>query len=86
MNLEELKKFMEPYQNTLVIDITTFKVCRLVDVGEDDDDYYWILDTEEGIINSSCIIDWIPLKGYIDNEDYKRLARIWNLNNVESVC
>ncbi len=59
--------------------------CRLVDVISDDGDYFWEIDTEEdGHIYSSCVIRWIPLKGFIKDEDYNKLVRLWNLNNTES--
>jgi hypothetical protein len=80
--LDELKKELEPYRNTLVLDY--FKIVRLVDVVDGDDDYYWVLDDSgRGIYWSSCVGGWIPLKGRLKNKDYKELVRVWNLNNVE---
>lgn len=80
ITLEELKKEIEPYQNTLVI--KDFEgVVRLVDVVDDEDDYYWVFDTKQGLCKSSCLIDFIPLKGFLSNENYNKLLRIWNLNN-----
>lgn len=80
--LEDLKAEVEPYKNTLVIDDFS-RVVRLVDVIDGDDDYYWVYDSEKGIYYSSCVGGWTPLKGFIEQENYDRLVRIWNLNNID---
>ena len=82
--LEELQQELEPYKNTLVL--SYFKVVRLVDVIDGDYDYYWVYDTEKGIVHHSCVGGWTPLKGHIQNEDYKRLVSVWNLNHIEKAC
>lgn len=79
--LESLKQELTPYQNTLVLDL--FEVVRLVDVIDDEDDFYWVYDTFKGTVHSSCVYKWIPLKGKIDEDRYNRLVGIWNLNNIE---
>lgn len=82
--LSELKEELEPFRNTLVIGDFD-NVVRLVDVFDDKNDYYWIYDskTRKGIYHSSCVLSWIPLKGFIKQEDYDRMVRIWNLNSVD---
>ena len=55
----------------------------LVDVIDGEDDYYWVYDSRKGIYHSSCVGGWTPLKGFIKQEDYDRMVRIWNLNNIE---
>ena len=81
ITLESLKQELTPYQNTLVLDL--FEVVRLVDVIDGEDDFYWVYDTYKGIVHSSCVGCWIPLKGKIDEDRYNRLVNIWNLNNIE---
>lgn len=76
--LVELKKILEPHKNALVLDY--FEVVRLVDVIYDEFDYYWVYDTKRGIVHSSCVGTWIPLKGFLPDEKYKRLLDVWNLN------
>jgi hypothetical protein len=86
MNNIEIDKFikeLEPYKNTLVIHF--FKVVRLVDVIETEQDYYWVFDSFEGIYHESCVGGWTPLKGFIDDKDYERMVKIWNRNNIEKV-
>jgi hypothetical protein len=80
--LETFKKELEPYKDTLVI--SDFDaVVRLVDVIDGEEDYYWVYDTYKGIVNASCVCGWIPLKGFIPEDDYNRLKNVWNLNNIE---
>lgn len=79
--LTTLKAELEPFRNTLVIDFE--KVVRLVDVIDEEDDFYWVYDSRQGIYYSSCVGGWTPLKGFVDQEKYRRMVLIWNLNNVE---
>ena len=81
ITLEDLKAEVEPYKNTLVIDDFD-TVVRLVDVIDGDDDYYWVYESRNRIYYSSCVGGWIPLKGFIEQEKYDRMVRIWNLNNI----
>jgi hypothetical protein len=80
--LSELKEELEPFRNTLVIDDFD-KVVRLVDVIDGEEDYYWVYDSRNGIYHSSCVSGWVPLKGFVEKEKYKRMVHIWNLNNIE---
>lgn len=82
MNLLELKKELEPYKNTLVL-CDLDGVYRLDDVIFDsiEEDFYWVMDSKLGIFHLSCVLGWIPLKGYIKQNEYDRLVNIWNLNN-----
>lgn len=82
--LSELKLELEPYKNTLVIDVTNYIIVRLVDVIDGEFDYYWIYDSKKGFYYVSCVVGWIPLKGVIDKKKYNKLIHAWNLNNVEN--
>lgn len=88
MAVKELRIFrneLKPYKNTLVITSWTNKVVRLVGVKNSETDYVWIYDDGKQIIGESCVSKWIPLKGFIPEDDYNYLVRIWNLNNVKQV-
>jgi hypothetical protein len=80
--LSQLKDKLEPFKDTLVI-ADFDRVVRLVDVieDEDDDDFYWVYDSSTGIIHSSCVCDWIPLKGFLSDKNYNTMVHVWNLNN-----
>lgn len=82
VTLESLKEELEPFKNTLVIDGFD-KVVRLVEVVDGEEDYYWVYDSIKGLYYSSCVGGWIPLKGFVEKEQYERMVRMWNLNNIE---
>lgn len=82
--LNSLKKELEPYKNTLVLDF--FQVKRLVDVIDDGDDFYWVYDNGRGREYSTCVGLWIPLKGKIDENRYNKLVTVWNLNSIEKTA
>lgn len=79
--IELLNEKLEPFNGTLVIG-DFFKIVRLSGVIDGGDDYYWIYDTPKGIVHSSCVGSWIPLKGFISDDSYNRLVEVWNLNNI----
>jgi len=82
VTLEELKKEVEPWINTLCI-TESFSIARMMDVIDGDDDFYYAFDTFTGKELHSCVGTFIPLKGLVDEEKYDRMVRIWNLNNTE---
>lgn len=77
--LKQLHEKLDPYKNTLVIDGAS-NVVKLVGVREEEDDYYWVFESLH-IFLFSCVGRWIPLKGFIDQEKYEELVRVWNLNH-----
>lgn len=84
-SLDNFIKEAEPYINTLVID-DLHTVVRLSGVTEDEDDCYWIFDSPtNGTYHASCVGDFVPLKGFIPQEKYERMVRIWNLNYTKKV-
>jgi len=83
-DIDNLLDRVNPYRNTLVI-IEYGKIARLHDVIENNDDYFWVFDTKYGLVKSSCLLNWIPLKGFLNDDDYQQLVRVWNLNNTNKV-
>jgi len=78
--IEELNREAKPYIGTLVIN-DLLEVVQLLGVEEDDDDFYWVFDTPNGICQHSCVGTFVPLKGNVDDNKYNRMVSIWNLNN-----
>ena len=76
--LEKLKEDIKGDKDNLVL--KHFDVVRLLDVVFDDDDYYYIFKTQRGIVYSSILVSYIPLKGKIEDKDYNELERLWKLN------
>ena len=81
--LKSLKKELEPYKNTLVLDFC--KIVRLVDVVEEPEDFYWVYAQWRlgKTTYSSCVMGWTPLKGNLPDKIYKQLVHNWNMNHVE---
>lgn len=76
-----LQAEMLPYKNTLVIDQLQ-NLKKLVDVDDDGEDYYWVLEDKKGNISyDSAVGSFIPLKGHLDQKLYDSLIDIWNKNN-----
>jgi hypothetical protein len=82
--LEKIKIKIAPFKNTLVIAYFG-TVCRLVDAIEDESDgeCCYVLDKGNALEFPSVLIKIIPLKGYIDDNDYADLVKVWNLNNFD---
>jgi len=77
---------IELHKNELVIDMS--KIVRLVDVVDGEEDYYWVYDEWIGMMNcklyeSSCVGQHVLLKGYLPDDKYNELVRVWNLNQSE---
>lgn len=56
---------------------------RLVAVGSDDMDYYWITYNGRKLKWSSCVGRIMPLKGHLRDKDYKELVRLAKLNHYD---
>lgn len=88
-NCKERNREIELHKGELVIDGN--KIVRLEDVIDGEDDYYWVYndwvgwkgmdEQNEGTYLASCVGCHILLKGFIPDEDYKRMVYQWNLNN-----
>lgn len=61
--------------------LTEFKVVKLIDVWDGEDDYYWIYQNWGGSISfSTCCGSWTPLKGVLPDDEYDRIVKSWSLN------
>lgn len=58
-------------------------VRRLVAIGEDKYDYYYIIWNGKKFKWYSCACTIIPLKGYLKNEDYEKLINLSKLNDID---
>lgn len=74
-----LKEQADKFKNTLILYL--FEVVRLVDIVQDEDDFYWVFEKSNGEVQHvSCLIEWIPLKSLLKDKQYERLKSFWNLN------
>lgn len=61
----------------------SWDIERLVAVGEDDMDYYWITYDGRKFKWNTCVGRVMPLKGHLRDEDYKELVRLATLNHFD---
>lgn len=58
---------------------------RLLAVGTDDDDYYWVTYDGRKVTWHSCVGRIIPLKGYLKDKDYVEFIRLAKLNHFDQI-
>jgi hypothetical protein len=78
-----IRKF-EELKGQFVINCS-WKIERLVAVGEDDMDYYWITYNGRKFRWNTCVGGLMPLKGYLRDKDYNEMVRLANLNHWDQV-
>ena len=61
----------------------SWDIERLVAVGEDDMDYYWITYDGRKLKWNTCVGRLMPLKGYLRDKDYNELVRLARLNHFD---
>ena len=64
---------------------SSWKIERLVAVGEDDHDYYWITYDGRKFTWNTCVGRIMPLKGHLLDRDYNELVRLAKLNHYDQV-
>lgn len=58
-------------------------IQRLVAIGEDDMDYYWVTYDGRKFHWHTCVGGLMPLKGYLRDADYDKLVRRAKLNHYD---
>ena len=61
------------------------KIERLIAIGDDGEDWYYVTFDGRDIHWSSCVGRIMPLKGYLMCEDYKELVRLAKLNHYDQL-
>lgn len=62
-----------------------FKTERLIAIGDDGEDWYYITFDGKNIHWSSCVGQIMPLKGHLRTEDYDYLIHIAKLNHYDQI-
>lgn len=60
------------------------KVERLIAIGDDGEDWYYVCWDGKQTTWHSCLLHLIPLKGYIKKSDYDMLVRMAKINHYDS--
>jgi hypothetical protein len=63
----------------------TTEVMRLLAIGEDDTDFYYVLwdGRSDKKTWATCLCKLVPLKGFLRDEDYNELVRLATLNHAD---
>lgn len=59
------------------------KLFRLVAVGDDSDDYYWVVYDGRKVFWHSCVGSFVVLKNKIDDKDYNEFIRLAKINHFD---
>lgn len=81
-NKEIILNEFESLKGQFVIN-ASWKIERLVAIGSDKYDYYWITYNGRKFTWSSCVGGLMPLKGHLRDEDYNELVRLAKLNHFD---
>jgi len=81
-NLKIILKQFDELKGQFVI-TQSWKVERLVAIGEDEHDYYYITYNGRKLTWNTCVGRIIPLKGKIDDIHYNEFERLANLNHYD---
>jgi hypothetical protein len=61
----------------------SWNIERLVAIGSDEWDYYWITYNGRKFSWNTCVGGLMPLKGHLRDKDYKELIRLARLNHFD---
>lgn len=81
-NLTLIKAEFEKLKGQFVI-TDSWKVERLVAIGEDQLDYYWITYDGRRLYWHTCVGRVVPLKGHLREKDYNEFVRLAKLNHFD---
>jgi len=83
-NLKIILKEFEELKGQFVI-TNMINIERLIGIGDDGEDWYYITFDGKNIHWSSCVGQIMPLKGHLRTEDYDYLIHIAKLNHYDQI-
>ena len=83
-NLKKILGEFERLKGQFVI-TCSWEIERLVAIGQDDMDYYYITYDGRKLKWNTCVGRLMPLKGFLRDEDYKELVRLAKLNHFDQI-
>jgi hypothetical protein len=83
-NLKQILEEFESLKGQFVI-TSGWKIERLVAIGSDDQDYYWITYNGRKMTWNTCVGRVMPLKGHLRDNDYLELCRLARLNHFDQI-
>ena len=82
-NLELILDEFEKLKGQFVIILGTNRVERLIAIGDDTEDWFYLTWDGRNVTWNSCVMRLIPLKGCIREEDYQHLVELAKLNDYD---
>lgn len=82
-NKERILEKFEKHKGEIILSF--FQCFRLIGVGQDEMDYYWIYFDGSKLIWDSCVGGFMVLKGKIDDKDYEEMKRLCEFNHYDFV-
>ncbi len=79
---ERIKQEFESLKGQFVI-TQSHKIERLVAIGEDQHDLYWVTYDGRKLTWNTCVGALMPLKGYLRDKDYNEIVRLATLNHFD---
>lgn len=83
-NLKIILEEFEKLKGQFVIN-DMWNIERLIAIGDDGDDWYYITFDGRNIHWLSCVGRIMPLKGYLRDKDYNELIRLAKLNHWDQL-
>lgn len=81
-NLTLIKREFDIHKGQFVI-TASHTIERLIGVGTDDFDYYWLCYDGREIHWYSCVGRYMVLKNQLKDDDYQELVRLAKLNDID---
>ena len=79
---ERIRQEFESLKGQFVI-TQSHKIERLVAIGEDEHDLYYITYDGRKLTWNTCVGRLMPLKGYLRDKDYNEIVRLATLNHFD---
>lgn len=83
-NLKLILEEFEQLKGQFIITMS-HTIERLIAIGDDEEDYYWVTWDGRNLHWSSCVGRIMPLKGYLRDEDYNEIVRLAKLNDYDQL-
>lgn len=80
--MKEILEIFNVLKGQFVI-TASWKIERLVAVGSDEHDYYWVTYNGRVFTWNTCVGRIMPLKGHLQDKDYDELVRLARLNHFD---
>lgn len=81
-NLVRILKEFEEFKGQFVL-TNSHKLERLVAIGDDDTDYYYVTYNGRKLTWNTCVGSLVKLKGKLDDKDYNEFVRLAKINHFD---